>query len=399
MNRRTVYTIAIVVILFFLFFNPFKRKSRTDIPKPYTSSTVLAELTEYVEASGKSPERYLADLFRRHDIVFLGEFGLIKQQVEAVQRAIPLLYESGVRNLGIEFALFEDQSRIDEVLLSAEYNAASVHEILFNRMVIWGYEEYAGLFEAAWRLNASLDDGDKPFRIVGLNLLLDWNLLVEERDMRKPEVVAQLYANGIPDVFIAETIMDEFVRKGEKALIYTSMEHAFTGFESADYVENAKKMNLADSRRAGNIVYDNIGNRAATVLFHSPWPDRRAQTLISFPLDAAVDRLLEELPEESRFFGVDVIGTPFGALDADRNDFARGQDDVTLADMCSGYIATGLFKEWTPTAPIPGFINDANFEAAVRDFPGPNIESTTVEEMNSYISGVADSRAKLVERF
>ena len=46
MNKRTIYTIAIAVIIIAVFFNPFKRRSTTNEPMPYVRSDVISELTE-----------------------------------------------------------------------------------------------------------------------------------------------------------------------------------------------------------------------------------------------------------------------------------------------------------------------------------------------------------------
>ncbi len=142
--------IAVAVLIFFIFFNPFKRGSSTDVPLPYVRSDVMEELRGYLEEHFTDPVDYLAGMFTDHSIVFLGEFGQIRQQVEVVTRAIPVLYDRGIRHLGIEFALYEDTQRIDAILTAAEYDEEAVREVLFNRMVLWGFREYADLFRAAW---------------------------------------------------------------------------------------------------------------------------------------------------------------------------------------------------------------------------------------------------------
>ena len=63
--------------------------------------------------TGAHPRTTSCPASRSHDIVFLGEFFKIRQNVQLVAALIPRLYAAGVRNLGIEYALSDDQEEID----------------------------------------------------------------------------------------------------------------------------------------------------------------------------------------------------------------------------------------------------------------------------------------------
>jgi hypothetical protein len=400
MNRRAIYTIGIAVILFFLFFNPFKKKTEQEVQRPYVATATMETLADFTNRTYQTPEDFLSTMFKTYDIVFLGEMSQIKQQVEVVDRSIPVLYKNGIRNLGIEFALYEDQAEIDRILGADEYDSAAVDEVLFNRMVIWGYQEYADLFRTAWELNHGLPEDSTPFRIVGLNVRQNWELVASERDLKKPEIVAQVFAEGIPEVKMAEVIIREFIRKREKALIYTSIHRAFTDFETVHYTESAKDTELSDTRRTGNIIHDEIGDRSATVLMHGPWPYERAQLLSIFPANGVFDSLLEELPPERQQFGLKVAGTELGDVRIGRSDFAYKHDSLTLSDVCDGYIVTGPIIEYEVVHAIPNFITQENLAVAIRDFPGPTVvEEIDEVELNKYIEGLLQNRLKYLERF
>ncbi len=339
-------------------------------------------------------------MFDTHDIVFLGEMSQIKQQVEVVDRAIPVLYTEGIRNLGVEFALYEDQKEIDRILAAKEYDSAAVEQVLFNRMVIWGYQEYADLFRTAWELNRNLPGEAPPFRIVGLNIRQNWELIESERDLKKPEIVAQLFANGVPEVAMAEVIIKEFIQKREKALIYTSIHRAFTDFETVHYTESAEETGLSDTRRTGNIIFDEIGDKSATVLMHGPWPYEKAQLLSVFPANGVFDTLLDELPADRQQLGLMVSGTELADIAIGRSDFAYKHDKLTLSDVCDGYILTGPIIEYKVVTPIPAFITPVNIAEAIRNFPGPKVtEEIDDIELNSYISGLLANRLKYLQRF
>ena len=93
MNRKTIYTIGIILIIFFIFLNPFRKRKTSDVPPPYVRSDTVEALSEYITANFESPAEYLANKFRDHSIVFVGEFGYVKQQVDVIRQALPELYE------------------------------------------------------------------------------------------------------------------------------------------------------------------------------------------------------------------------------------------------------------------------------------------------------------------
>ena len=199
---------------------------------------------------------------------------------------------------------------------------------------------------------------------------------------------------------MAETIIHEFVRKHEKALIYTSIQHAFTKFETKHYTENAEKTELADTRRTGNIVYDEIGEKSATVLMHGPWPYERAQLLAVFPANGVFDALLDELPPERQRIGLSISDTDLGEIAAGRSDYSYKHERLILSDMVDGYILTGPILQYEAVTPISGFITVENVEAAIANFPGPNVEDEIDEvALNEYITGLLENRLKYFERF
>lgn len=368
--------------------------------RPYVSNETRETLADFVNETYQTPGQFIVSMFDDHDIIFLGEMSQIKQHVEVIHSAIPLLYENGIRHLGIEFALYEDQRNIDRVLTADTYDEGEVKQILFNRMTIWGYQEYADLFRTAWELNQNLPEGAEPFRIVGLNVRQNWEVVESERDLRKPEIVAQVFADGIPEVAIADAIRREFIRKGEKALVYVSVRHAFTDFETIHYTENAEKTGLDETRIAGNIIHDEIGERSATIMMHGPWPYQRAQLLAVYPANGVFDSLMEDLPEDRRFVGLQIKGTELAEISAGRSDYAYKYNNQKLGDLCDGYILTGPIVKYEVVTPIPEFITEGNIDEALRNFPGPTVvEDVDVAGLNEYIAGIAANRAKYLERF
>jgi hypothetical protein len=95
-------------------------------PLPSLDLDLKAKLTQYIIEHHKTPEEYVVGKFTTHDIVFLGEYHRIKHDVELVHNLIPLLYENGVYNLGIEFANYIDQADIDRLITADSVQSVAV---------------------------------------------------------------------------------------------------------------------------------------------------------------------------------------------------------------------------------------------------------------------------------
>jgi len=78
-------------------------------------------LIQYLENNWNPPEEYVTSKFSENDIVFIGEYGRNKHDVELTQNLIPKLYEAGVYDLGIEFVSYEYQDKVDYLMTSDNY--------------------------------------------------------------------------------------------------------------------------------------------------------------------------------------------------------------------------------------------------------------------------------------
>jgi hypothetical protein len=342
----------------------------------------------------------VAGLFKDHDIVFLGEFPKIKQQVDFVSGLIPVLYRHGVRNLGLEEALYADQGRMDALLSAPTFDEAAARKIFFDFIVLWGFQEYVGILKSAWQLNHSLPSGSEPFRIVGLNVRRHWEYIKTEADIENPQVVQKVLSEGIPDRFMADTIEKEFIDRGSKALVFLNMQSGFTRYRNNEYAKNAREKGLSETRRTGNIIYDRIGDRAAFVAIHAPWPDKKTLSRVNYPLDGVLDRVLAEMPKKERRIGFDVRGTPVGKVEIKTEVYKSGYDKLTMGDFVDGYVMLGPLADYQTVTPIPDFIDDSNVEQALADFPGPKEpRKLSPAELNRYISQDLDNLRRILEQF
>jgi hypothetical protein len=70
-------------------------------------------LGPYLTASFKTPDQYIRDKFKSHDLVIVGEFHHVKQGLDLLHRVLPTLYrDCGVRFLGYRSLLHHCKARL-----------------------------------------------------------------------------------------------------------------------------------------------------------------------------------------------------------------------------------------------------------------------------------------------
>jgi hypothetical protein len=364
------------------------------IPLPKLDPALRQELADYLKTHLLTPEQYVLGKFADHDVVFLGEYHRIKQNLELVQRLIPLLPQHGVGYLGYEFARREDQPLIDSLLAAPVYDEALARRILFQGFVFWGYQEYADVFRAAWKYNHSVADTARKLRILGLNDSPDWSFVKTQADRDKHEIMSKVWRGGSEEKW-ANVILDSVIARGEKALVYCGIHHAFTEFQQP-IVDGQGKFIRFETERAGNFVYRKIGKRAITVYLHAPWPAREGYDVPSvYPVDGVIDALMADLGPMIYPIAFDTRGTPFGKLPGQTGIYSHGYDPFTLERFCGGYIFQMPVSQYTGVTPIPDFVNESNVETARLQSPNPAFRQTSIEDFNKAIAADAD----MVRRF
>lgn len=399
-NRRSRAVWFLIIALAFLFIvDPFRWFESSSIPRTRVNREVEAQMVDYLTRSSDA-STYLLDRFGEKDLLLLGETGNVRQQLEFLSELIPELDRAGIRHLGFQYANREDQARIDELLTAVTFDESLAKQILFNHMAILGYGEYLQVFRVAWEVNRRKADGAPPMRIIAISRNLDYSLIDHEGDTEDPEVLAQIFADGVPDVVMAETIMTEIVQPGHKGLVYTAFPHALTEFSQPPYTERLAERGFEDQQRAGAILSSRLGDRVMTVLFHMPFPDTRSRSGLGYPLGGIIERAFSELPEATRSVGFDVADSPYAEAPVTSDSLTEGHDDeVTFEQLTDGYIVVARIADYDAVTPIPDFITADNIDRARTEFPGPHPGEITAEEMNEYIAGRASSLDRAFDEF
>ena len=352
--RRLLPTLAGLILLTSCLSPP-----RLDLP--VQEAKVHEPLVSFLKTNHMSPEEYVLKCFQNRDIVFLGEQHWIRHDVALVQDLIPKLHAAGIYNLGTEFACHDDQAEIDRLLGAETYDENLARKITFDQFAWWGYQDYVDIYRAAWRLNRSLPPGARAFRIVGLNTRADWKHVRSAKDREDPAIIKKVWPQGDSDLFMGNVILKEIARRGEKALIYSGMHHAFTRFQGS-------------GRRAGNVVRKEIGDRCWTFFLHASWPSREGWNKpYTYPADGAIDTLMTAVEPQYQRAGFDVTGSPFAKLTGNTSIWSVKKPDFTLGDYCDGYIIQGPLSQYQGVRVAKGFINSENLKLAIEQSPNPSL--------------------------
>jgi hypothetical protein len=347
------------------------------LPLPVLDDSLRAELTGYLQTHRQTPEEYVINKFKDHDVVILGEQHRARQDPLLVQRLIPLVYKAGVYNLGFEFARRVDQPLIDSLLTGKEYDQVLANEILLRFSMGWCYQEYSDIFKAAWQLNRTLKKGEHPFRIIGVNNAPDWSVIKSREDLDNRAMLAKAYGKETEKDW-ADALLRETVAKREKALVYCGIHHAFTSYRQP-MVENGKFSGFRNEGRFGNFLRDSLGQSVMTIFLHNFWLTPDLEGFI-YPVEGYIDALMAIVDSTKWRVGFDTKGTPLGRLPGKDSYYAMGYDSFNLATFCDGYIFQMPFSRFEVVSCIPNFYTDLNIDYARNNFANPVFRSKGIKD-------------------
>ncbi len=335
-----------------------------------------------LDSQRRTPQEYVVEKFRDHDVVILGEYHRIRENVLLVHELIPLLHRSGIRVLATEFARREDQRLIDSLLAGGDYDEPLAREITFRQLMSWGFQEYVDIFRAAWELNHSLPDSVPHFRIIGMNDSPDWSVVKTQEDREKDEIKRQVWRGGGEHLW-AKSVTD-VVSTGEKALVYCGIHHGFSRYNQPIVSEG--KFIRFDTTRTGNYLRRALGDRVMTVFLHALWPPRSGYgSEHVYAADGQIDALFAELGAQYYPVGIDLTGAPFGNLTGAKSVYSQGYADFTIGQFADGWIFQCPLSQYHGVTPIADFITEQNVERAKRQSPNPALREMSVAELNEMI--------------
>ena len=313
------------------------------------------------------PVDYVVGKFDSVDVVLLGEDHAIRQTLEFVESLVPRLYQAGVRNLVMEFGAVEDQQELDRLLTAPVYDRAKAKRLMFHYNSAWSWIEYQRLYEAAWRFNLTLPQGQPPFRVVNMSYVYRWDRFASPRSL---PVLRRVFWRGTIDGFRAGLIEAEILARREKALVLTGTPHAFSRYAMPMMDDNADEFCRFDDNWLGNRLLRRHPGKVLSILMHQPFPSMPGRdSTHEQPALGAIETVMAALGNEAR--GFDLRNEVIGTL-PDRSAYSMCREDFVLADFFDGYVFLAPIGRLQPATPDLAFVDEGNLSEAIRQFPDPD---------------------------
>lgn len=346
------------------------QQKKTDNPSSVEKQEKLNRLISYLKGNWVSPEKYIIDKFRNHDIIFLSEDHGVKHNLILAQTMIPLLYKAGIYNFGMEFGASEDQTRLDSLVTAPKYDENIARKIMFNYNVGWAIKEYIDIYRTAWNLNATLSPAAKKFRIINLSYKFNWSSCDKKNlGIKTPETVRHIFHKGGTEEYRAKIVKELIVDKNEKILILTGGLHAFTKYQQAEYDYYAENFYHLLDRSFGNLVYKMVPNKTFTILLHYPFESKTKANSLR-PAQGLIDDVMQNFQDKR--VGFDLTNTPLGDL-RDTSFFSIGHDNFKLSDMADGYIYQNSFPDYQGCTFDDKFFSNQEWSEILKQYPDQDI--------------------------
>jgi hypothetical protein len=345
---------ALLIVVYILFNTHWGKKYRQ------VTEAELERYQDYLDAHVSDPLAFISQKFKAYDVVLLGEMHRRKQDVEFVKSLIPYLYgRNGVRIIAWEFGASDLQDEVDTLVNAPEFDEPKAIWILRTSKVYWNCQEYLDVFRVIWRLNRDLAPGRDRVRFLQLDYAVNERKLNSpDPDVRMEERKRRLER----DRHMADITDKEVLQKGEKALWYSGLHHAFTKYRQPRFFFQHRS---GARRRGGNFLYDQYPDRVYSVVLHMPVINRLGvlsellpwlfSMKFYLPFGGVIDKVYGQRKQP---FAFDTANSPFGELKDDYSyysvDHWRG---LRLRDFCDGYIVPCSFAEAEAVSPVPDWIS------------------------------------------
>ena len=315
--------------------------------------TEPVETSELPESSLQSATAHLVELAASKQLVLLGDQVGISQHVRFVADSLPQLYSAGVTNLAWEFTHHRSQERLDDLVSAESWNESRCTDLFVDLLGIgFTYREYADVLKAAWSLNRSLDADAEPFRVIGLGLPthIEDPELLDGRSATELELRNWWMGGHYRDIaafHMANTLTNEVLRRGQRAVVLLSAERTTTGL--IQWVDGFPTVSV------GNLLHRWMGEGVARVVFHGAVADSGAIE--------RVESLVAAAPEHPEELGISLHLSTLGnvAVNEVVGSIDGTQTSLRLRDIADSYIWLGNIETWAPCQLIEGVITDDNF--------------------------------------
>jgi hypothetical protein len=391
MKNKYVFIVLAVLLIGLTFFSNSGKK--TVRPRNLGKSE-YEKMLAWTEANYQNPEEYLLGLYAEKDIVLLGTDHIIADGINFLAELVPSLQASGINTIAVDFLLDRDQAEIDR-LLTAEaadgFDEKLAKKLLFNRIIIFGYQEYVDMLYSVWQVNSTLPESQEKIRVLGLAPFQDFSIIQTKDDFQNNELMLNvIQGKNTVDSALGRAAVQKLSSPGQKSLVFSELPHAFSKFFQKGFEKRALDLGYPqeNTKRMGNYIYEAVGDRVATVLIHTFFPDRQSPATQNYPLGGIIEKVARGMDNLNKRFAFRVEGSVFADLEILGEYVSGYSEKVSFSDFTDGYIFLNPITRTSLVTPIQGFINAENIGAARKNFPGPKESDWDANQLNGYINSV-----------
>jgi hypothetical protein len=358
----------------------------------------IAAITQWMDRHGMSPIDYLVSKSKKHQVVILGEYHEVKQNLQFVKAALPILYEkAGVTTIGLEVCNAEINSKLERLVSASYYQESLAVDIARSQnWHIWGSKEYWDLLREVWKLNQSLRPDQPKMRVVGIDREMDLVsiFMLKKGLLKNPDKVAEL-KEKVPfiikrDLLMAEQVETEIIKKETRGIVLVGNMHAFTHYlppivKDQKYVSDREpRMGYILRERHGDRVFQiTLHLEPSSPAFYDPTYNGKEPVLIDV-IEGIMNR------RGNAPIGFDLFNSPLATIRDSYTYYFHYQPAVVLGDICRGYIFLAPWENLRQCEWIDGFVSEEMF-LELRDFLQAKYKRdfSSASEFNSFQEGMA----------
>lgn len=342
----------------------------------------ITEINQFLQKAS-SAQQYIIEKFKTNNVVLLGEQHVVQQNLLFVQSMVPLLYKNGISNIGMEFGAAENQLLMDSLVTAPQFNDSLAAKMMFDYNVTWAFKEYIEVAKAAWLFNKSLPKLAKPFRIINLSYIFNWQDYPGYRDAT---TMNKVFYKGTVDAFRANIIEKEVLAKKEKIMALVGTPHAFTKYASSYFLFNGDNFCGFDNDWLGNRLHKKYPGKICNIMIHQGFMQKIGnQYKTVSPLNGLLETLI--LQNNHRSIGFNLGNSPVGKL-KDSSLYANCYTNFTIGQLFDGYIFLQPLKALKGCTVVNNFVHEGNAKRALEQFPDPewHPKMTNLADIQSFIT-------------
>lgn len=326
-----------------------------------------AYLSAWLAENAKPAGDYFVGLFKRHDVVILGEGHNVREHKEFLIDLMPRLYhEAGVRCIGWEYSPPGADAELESLVTMPQPDPEAVLNFARKQAAAgWNSKEHWDLIEAVRKLNASLTKDQPRMRFVGLDIPVDWTDLYTKiktapKDSPEGREVQQWYMKR--DVIMAENAERATLAKGVKAVLFVGRGH--------------------DETHVGVPPDKPYSRPIMAKVLHEKYGDRVFQVAADWGQFTVLEKAME--PHQHRAVGFDLYASPFANI----TNAEMGGIERRMANLARGYVYFGACRQLHGNTPIKGFVTEEMYRKHRTyyevDF---GVKFDTAREFDEYLQG------------